>query len=147
MAAGGLHVVFVVAGTEYVVPASDVLQMESFTGATEVPGVAPHVRGIIQVRGHVVPVVDVRRRFELPAQEPTIDTRVVIASVESRAVALLVDSAREVVRIGEADVQRPPEAIAERSRGFVRGIARAGERLFLLVDLLRLVGGAQEAHA
>lgn len=62
-----LHVVFKVDGAEYVLPAADVLQMESFTGATPVPGAAPHVAGLVQVRGRVIPVVDARLRFGLPA--------------------------------------------------------------------------------
>ena len=54
-----LHVVFKVADAEYVVAAADVLQMESYTGATRVPGALPYVAGVVQVRGRVVPVVDI----------------------------------------------------------------------------------------
>jgi purine-binding chemotaxis protein CheW len=61
-----LHVVFKVAGAEYAIPASEVLQMESYTGATPVPGAPAHVAGLMQVRGRVVPVVDARARFGLP---------------------------------------------------------------------------------
>ena len=72
--------------------------MESFAGATPVPGAPPYVAGLVQVRGRVVPVVDLRARFGLPAAEPTLDTRIVVAQHGERTVGLLVDSAREVRR-------------------------------------------------
>ena len=83
-----LHVVFRVGDADYAVPASDVVQMESFTGATRVPGTAPHVAGLIQIRGRVVPVVDVRVRFGLPPAERTLDSRVVVVRDGAREVAL-----------------------------------------------------------
>src|SRR6202012_3859543 len=94
-----LHVVFSVAGAEYVLSAEDVLQMESFEGATPVPGSLPYVAGVIQVRGRVVPVVDLRARFGLPPGESSIERRVVVGQVNDRTVGLLVDVAREVVKL------------------------------------------------
>lgn len=133
-----LFVLFRVDEVDYALNASEVLQMESFTGATAVPGTPPFVRGILQLRGRVVPVVDLRLRFGLPAREPTLDSRVVVAETKGRAVALLVDAAREVVRI-PADAEKTPPALA-REGGFVRSIVQLTDRTILVLDLAKVIG-------
>ncbi len=141
-----LHVVFKVAGAEYALPAAEVLQMESFSGATPVPGAPSHVAGLIQVRGRVVPVVDARARFGLPPGERTLDSRVVVAQSGTRTVALLVDSAREVVKLTAEQLQPPPPMVVEQARGFVRAVAQVGPRLLMLIDFPRVVGEEENVH-
>ena len=138
-----LHVVFKVAGAEYVMPASEVLQMESFTGATPVPGSPPHVLGIVQLRGRVIPVVDLRARFGLPSQEPGPDARLVVGQVGERTVALLVDVAREVMSIPEEALKPPPRLMGHQAEGFVKSVAQIGNRLVMAVDFSKVVGEEQ----
>ncbi len=135
-----LHVVFKVAGAEYVIPAAEVLQMESFTGATPVPGAPPHVAGLVQVRGRVIPVVDARARFGLPPGERTLDSRVVVGQLGTRTVGLLVDSAREVLKLAPEQLQPPPPLVAEQAKGFVKAVAQVGPRLVMLIDFPRVIG-------
>ena len=135
-----LHVLFTLSDAEYVVSAADVLHMESFTGATRVPGTQPHVRGLMQIRQRVVPIIDLRARFGLPEAEPTLESRVVVVQSEQRAVGLLVDSAREVVRLAPEAFERAPEVVAQRARGFVTSLARTGSRLVMLIDLKKVIG-------
>jgi purine-binding chemotaxis protein CheW len=92
-----LHVLCRVADADYVVPAAEILHMESFTGATRVPGTSPQVSGLVQIRGQVVPVLDLRVVFGFPTTEPTLASRVVVIKKEQRVVGFLVDSAREVL--------------------------------------------------
>ncbi|WP_437801662.1 chemotaxis protein CheW [Sorangium sp. So ce693] len=139
-----LHVVLKLADTEYVISAADVLHMESFAGATRVPGTRSYVGGLVQIRGRVVPVVDLRVRFGLPSAEPTLDSRVIVVQHGGRTVGLLVDSAREVVNIAEGELRPPPEVMAEESAGFVRAVAKIGERLVMLVDVGRIIGEEQD---
>lgn len=136
----GLYVLFKVADAEYVVPASDVLHMESYSGATRVPGSPDYVAGLMQIRRRVIPVVDLRRRFGLPAVEPTLDSRVVVVQAGERAVALLADSAREVKHIPAEEFHPPPELIARQSSGYVTKVARAGARLLMLIDFHKVIG-------
>ena len=135
-----LHVVFKVAGSEYALPAADVLQMESFTGATPVPGARPFVAGVMQVRGRIVPVVDLRARFGLPPAAATADSRVVVAVHGERAVALLVDAAREVIKLDAAQIKPPPEIVAYDARGLVKGVAQVGARIVMLLDFAKVIG-------
>lgn len=135
-----LHVVFSVAGAEYTIPAAAVVQLESYQGATPVPGTAAHVAGIIQVRGQVIPVIDLRRLFGQPAVEVTLDTRVIVTEQGGRQVGLLVDKSREVLRIDSAAVQTTPGLVEESSRGFFAGVIQLGQRLIMLLDLRKIVG-------
>ncbi|AUX21905.1 chemotaxis protein CheW [Sorangium cellulosum] len=139
-----LHVVLKVADTEYVISAADVLHMESYSGATRVPGTRDYVGGLIQIRGRVVPVVALRARFGLPSAEPTLDSRVIVVQHGGRTVGLLVDSAREVVTIAADELRPPPEIMAEESAGFVRAVAQLGKRLVMLVDVGRVIGEEQD---
>jgi purine-binding chemotaxis protein CheW len=135
-----LHVVFKVNAADYLVAAADVLQMESYAGATRVPGAMPYVAGVVQVRGRVVPVVDLRVRFGLPAAEPTLDSRIVVVQHHDRTVGLLVDSAREVIKLTPEQLQPPPRIVADGEEGFVKAVAHLGQRLLMLVDFAKVIG-------
>jgi purine-binding chemotaxis protein CheW len=82
-----LHVLFQVADASYVLAAADVLHMDAFTGATPVPGSPPYVAGLVQVRGRVVPVVDLRARFGAQPRDATPESRVVVVQQGQRVVA------------------------------------------------------------
>ncbi len=127
-----LYVVFVA------LVASEVLQMESFTSATSVPGSKPFVRGIIQLRGRVVPVIDLRVRFGLPAAEHGLEARVIVGEKDGRAVALLADTAREVVRIFPSQERPPPQLAA--AGGYVRAIVEEENRTLLVLDFAKVIG-------
>jgi purine-binding chemotaxis protein CheW len=135
-----LHVAFRVGTAEYVVPAAQVLHLESFATATHVPGAPSYVAGLVQVRGRVVPVIDLRRRFGLPAVEPALDHRIVVVQHGARVAGLLVDSARDVIALDGAAVQDAPELIKQQAAGFVTGVVAVRDRLFLLADVSRLIG-------
>ena len=140
MNAAALHIVFKVGGAEYVIPADLVLQMESFAGATRVPGSPSWVAGIVQIRGRVIPVVDLRLRFGLPSIASTLDSRIVVGKSGNRSVGLLVDSAREVLNISPNEVSDPPSMVTEQADGFVKAVARPGKRLLMLIDFEKVIG-------
>jgi purine-binding chemotaxis protein CheW len=134
-----LHIVFRVGDAEYVLPTSEVAQLESFTGATPVPG-APHfVAGLVQIRGRVVPAVDLRARFGLPPVPNTLDTRVVLGELEGRVVALVVDLSREVISLSPEQLTPPPELVRERTKGFVTAVARVDGRILMRLNLETLL--------
>ncbi len=135
-----LHVTFRVGTADYALRAADVLHLESFHSATHVPGAPAHVAGLVQVRGRVVPVVDLRTRFGLPPIERTIDHRVVVVQVGTRVAGLLVDSARQVLQLDETSFEKPPEIIERQGAGFVTAVATVSKQLFLLIDVPRIIG-------
>jgi purine-binding chemotaxis protein CheW len=139
-----LHVLCKIADVEYVLPAADVLQMESFTGATKVPGAASHVTGLVQIRGRVVPVLDMRVVFGLPTAAPTLDSRVVVMKQGDRTVGLLVDSAREVLKIAASDFHPPPAVVSRQTEGLVKAVVQTGNRLLMLIDFTKVILEEQE---
>ena len=138
-----LHVTFRVGTADYALPAAAVLHLESFVSATHVPGSPSYVAGLVQVRGRLVPVVDLRTRFGLGPIEHSIDRRVVVVQVGTRVAGLLVDSAREVIQIDEAKFEKPPEMIDEQTAGFVKAVATIAHRMLLLIDVPRVIGEEQ----
>lgn len=135
-----LHVAFRVGNADYVVDANDVLHLETFSEATHVPGAPAFVAGLVQVRGKLVPVVDLRTRFGLAAGERTLDNRVIVVKVGTRVAGLLVDSAREVLRLDETTFEPPPQLVDSQATGFVKAVATQAQRLLLVVDVPRLLG-------
>jgi purine-binding chemotaxis protein CheW len=140
-----LHVLCKIAETEYALPAVDVVQMESFTGATKVPGAAAVVAGLMQIRGRVVPVLDLRTVFGFDSVPPSIDSRVIVMKHRDRTVGLLVDSAREVLKIPAEAFQPPPPVVAQQTEGLVKAVAQVGARLLMLVDFVKVIG-EEQAH-
>lgn len=138
-----LHVLFKVGGAEYVLPYSDVLHMDAYAGATKVPGTPPYVLGITPVRGKVLPVIDLRARFGLEPHAPSPDSRVVVVQTGGRTLALLADSAREVLRLDPTVFRAAPEMVSEGGQGFVKSVAQAGSRLVMLLDLEKVSGEEQ----
>jgi purine-binding chemotaxis protein CheW len=136
----GLYVVFRVADAEYAVPAAQVLQLESFGGVTAVPGTLPHVTGIVQVRGRIVPVIDLRLLFGEAAVESVLETRIIVVELGERTVGLRVDSSREVLKLDAEQFHATPTVVADRSRGFVKAVARVGPRLLMLLNLAKVIG-------
>jgi purine-binding chemotaxis protein CheW len=140
-----LHVLCKIADVEYVLPGDDVLQMESYSGATKVPGSPAEVAGLVQIRGRVVPVLDLRTVFGLPTIEPTINSRVVVMKKGDRTVGLLVDSAREVLKIPASEFSPPPPVVAQQTDGLVKAVVQNGERLLMLIDFTKVIG-EERAH-
>jgi len=136
-----LYVVFAANGSDYALPAETVLQMESFEGATPVPGAPPFVAGVVQIRGRVLPVVDLRLRFGGTAGERVLDNRIVVGQHGERVVGLLVDSAREVVKLRRSELKPPPSIVA--SPGYVRAVAQIGPRIVMLLDFAKVIGEEQ----
>jgi purine-binding chemotaxis protein CheW len=141
----GLYIVFRVAESDYAISAEQVLQLESFSGVTAVPGTQPHVTGIVQVRGRIVPVIDLRLLFGEPQVDALLDTRIIVVELAERTVGLRVDSSREVLKLAAEQFHPTPSVVAERSRGYVRGVARVGTRLLMLLNLAKVLG-EEELH-
>ena len=135
-----LYVLFKVDDANYAMSADVVLQMETYTGATTVPGAPPFVAGIIQLRGRVIPVVDLRARFGLPPRATTLETRVVVGELNDRTVALVADSAREVIRLLPSQLKPPPRLVDVGQQGFVKAVAQLGDRTVLVIDFAKVIG-------
>jgi len=136
---GGQYLTFLLGNEEY---AFDILQVQEIKGLpriTPVPNVPAHVRGVMNLRGVIVPVADLRVRFALPEAADARSAVVVVASVAGRTVGLIVDAVSDVLSFRAEDVEPVPDLGAGPDASVVMGLAKAGERLVLLLDLGRLL--------
>ena len=93
------------------------------------------VKGIINLRGVVIPIVDLRERFRLAAAEYTPMTRVIVVEVDGKPVGMVVDSATQVVRVPADQFEPPPAVMGEGSRDFITAIGKMGDTLIIMIDV------------
>jgi purine-binding chemotaxis protein CheW len=134
------HLLFQLGGEAYAVEVSAVRELIEYQGSTEVPLMPPHLKGVINLRGRVVPVVDLSSRFGRGPTEVTRRTSVVILERQHptlglQAVGVLVSAVTEVIELADAQIERPPAFGAAIRERFIAGIARHGARLVVLLDL------------
>lgn len=129
-------IVFALAHEFYGVEVDKVKTIERMTPMTRVPKTPPFVKGVINLRGVVVPVIDLRGRFQLPEAEFTPDTRIVIVSLGELEVGMIVDAASDVVEIDSDQIVDPPEVVGGIKAKYLRGVARmSDERLLVMLNL------------
>ena len=105
-----------------------------------------HVKGVINLRGKVIPIIDLRDKFGLAQTEETKSSRIVVVDVLGSTVGMIVDAVSEVLRIGTDQIESP-SSIIESYEKYLRGIGRLDERLILLLDLERLIPEAGQLKA
>jgi purine-binding chemotaxis protein CheW len=107
---------------------------------TRVPEAAWCVEGVINLRGRIVPVIDLKKRLRLGEASKTRPSRILVANIDKRLVGLLVDAASEVVRIPAEAIEPPPEMLSGVGLEYIRGVGKVGDRLIILLELGRLLG-------
>ena len=136
-------VVFRLEQTSYAVPIAAVHEIVRPQAVTAVPHPPPCVLGVIDLRGLIIPVLDLRQRCGMPAVAASRDTRVVVVQVEGRNIGLQVDAVSEVIVLAaEAIVSAVGLVRGAESASLLLGVARVEERLILLLDLARVVDTA-----
>jgi len=128
-------VVFELGNEKYGTEISTVREIIRMPTVTQMPGTPEHVRGVINLRGRVIPVVDLRTRFRLPSTDLTENTRVLVVDIRGENIGVVVDAVTEVRRISNATVEAPgPTATTEESV-YIEGIAKQEDHLLILLDL------------
>ncbi len=113
----------------------EIIQMQEIT---KVPKTLDFVEGIINLRGKVIPVVDLRKRFGLPITEQNKDSRIVVVDIDGQSIGIVVDGVSEVLRISNDAVEPPSSMITTMDSEYLRGIAKLDERLIIMLDLTRV---------
>jgi purine-binding chemotaxis protein CheW len=134
-------VVFDLADEHYGVDIGAVESIIKLQAITAMPHAPEFVEGVTNLRGVVLPVVDLRKRFGLPAEEATKDTRIVVVEIghdggrHDTTVGMVVDAVSEVLRVDEEDIEPPSPVVITADSAFITGIAKVDERLIILLDL------------
>lgn len=128
-------VVFELENEKYGVDIASVEGIIKMQEITRLPHAPEFIEGITNLRGTIVPVVDLRTRFGLPRKEPTRDTRIVIANMDSSKVGIIVDAVTQVIRVPEDKIEPPPQMSVTINSAFIKNIAKLESELVILLDL------------
>lgn len=132
-------VTFGLAGESFAIPAGAVLEVLRVTTITRVPHAPYTVRGIVNMRGRVLPVVDLRLRLGLPRAEPGPKSRIMVMPSRGRLIGLLVDSVHEVTRLRKRAIEAPPPDVMTEQSEYIVGVYHLGADLVILLDVERIL--------
>ncbi|MUV06510.1 chemotaxis protein CheW [Planococcaceae bacterium Storch 2/2-2] len=132
-------IVFQLMDKEYAIGIDVVTTIEKVLSITRVPNTPSHVRGVINLRGVITPIVDLRTRFGLEPRPLDDETRIIIVSMEDFDVGLVVDAANDVIDIPEDAIEPQPEVVGTVESEFISGVAKVGRRLFVLLNLEKVL--------
>ena len=134
--AGELHLVtFALGREEYGIPVTQVREVIRVGDITRVPQAPPHVRGVTNLRGRILPVVELRSRLGLEPATPTSRSRIVVVDVRDRVLGLMVDAVLQVVKVPIETVAPTPEEVRTADSEYIGGVARWNNRLVILLEL------------
>lgn len=128
-------IVFQLADKEYAIPVSNVQGIEKLMHITRVPKTSSFVKGVINLRGVVTPLIDLRERFGLPSSNNEETTRIIIITLEEMEVGFIVDSANDVLDIPLNAIEAQPEVVGSNEEDFISGVAKLENRLLILLHL------------
>lgn len=127
-------IVFQLQEKEYGIFVQDVKSIEKVVHITRVPGTANFIKGVINLRGVVTPIIDLRTRFNIEERMDD-QTRVIISSKNEVDVGLIVDAAHDVIDITEDKIEPAPEVVGGVESTFIKGVTKIGKRLIMLLDI------------
>ena len=131
-------VTFVVGSEEFAIPILSVQEINRMMEITAVPHSPDFIEGVINLRGKIIPVMDLRKRFGLGELENTSDSRIVVIEVSARVIGFTVDRVNEVLRIDSGIVDPPPPMVCGIDSDYVQGVGKLDDRLLILLNLERL---------
>ena len=111
---------------------------------TKVPKAPPFVEGVINLRGNVIPVIDLRKRFGLETREHDSQTRIIVIEINKMIVGFVVDSVSEVLRIPQNTVEPPPPVVSGLESEYISGVGKLEDRLLIMLDLDRLLSSEEK---
>jgi len=140
-------VVFDLASENYGFDISDVREIMRMQNITKVPGAAYYVEGVINLRGKVLPVLDLRKRLGLKVAEQTEESRIVVVDVAEGEVGFIVDAVTQVLRVPNSAIDTPSSMVIQGNADYLKGIAKLSDRLIILIDLTKLLSTQADSEA
>lgn len=118
---------------------SDVVQIVSIQKITPIPQFPNYVKGVINLRGDIIPVIDVRLRFDKPEIAYSESTCIIVININQRQYGLVVDAVDEVVKIDDKNITAPPTVADNTENDYLKGIAKLKEKVVLLLDVVTIL--------
>lgn len=130
---------FVLGEEQYGIEILKVQEIKGYSAITPIPNTPPHIKGVINLRGTVVPVVDLRAKFSLADTEYNKFTVIIVVTVGEKVIGMLVDAVSDVLDIAASDMRPAPDLGVHVDTRFISGMATIGERMTVLLDIDRLL--------
>ena len=135
----GKYLTFQIAKEEYGIEIRYVTEIIGIQKVTDLPDTPNFVKGVINLRGKVIPVIDVRIRFELPEREYDERTCIIVVNINGTSVGLIVDSVSEVLDIPADDIENPPKVNRGGGSRYIQGLGKVGESVKIILNIHRLL--------
>lgn len=126
-----------------------VQEIKGYTSVTKIPNTPPHIKGVLNLRGTIVPIVELRTKFGMPTIDYTAFTVIIVIVVRDKVMGLVVDAVSDVLNIDKKNIQSPPQFGVKVDVSFLNGIGKSGDKLVALLDIDRMLseGDGPEAAA
>jgi purine-binding chemotaxis protein CheW len=128
---------------DYAIAITKIQEIILMKPITRLPQVPEAIEGLINLRGNVIPIVNLRKRFGLPAREFDDETRTVVVNTHDKTVGFIVDEVTQVMRVASDQIQPVPISVAGLARRYIAGVARLEERLLIILEIDRLIDPAE----
>ena len=132
------YLTFRIASEDYGIAIANVTEIIGIQNITEIPEMADYIKGVINLRGKVIPVMDIRLRFKLPPREYDERTCIVVVEIDGTSVGLVVDTVNEVADIPEEQVEPAPKS-KRKGGSYIQGIGKIGQEVKILLDINRIL--------
>ncbi len=133
-------VTFLIANEEYGIDILKVKEIIRMQDIVNLPESSDYVKGVIDLRGEIIPVIDMRIKFGLATQEYSEDTKIIIIEFEeNNLIGLIVDAVSQVLRINEEEIESPPLTLSEDALKFINGIAKLNDRIIILLKIDKIL--------
>jgi len=139
-------VTFALGSEEYGVDIAQVQEINRMVTITHVPRAPQFMEGVINLRGQLIPIIDLRTRFGMERSERTKNTRIVVTEIGSKRIGMVVDSVSEVLRIPVEQIEDAPDLVAGVETEYIRGVGKMGDRLIIMLDLGRVISGSEKVQ-
>lgn len=120
-----------------------VQEIKGYTTVTKIPNTSPHIKGVLNLRGTIVPIVELRTKFGMPTIEYTAFTVIIVVVVHDKVMGLVVDAVSDVLNIDRKDIQPPPQFGTKVDVNCLNGIGKYGDKLVVLLNIDRLLNDGE----
>ena len=128
-------VVFMLAGQEYSMDIMKVLEISPYQAGSAVPEVPSYIEGIINLRGTIYPIFNLRKRLRMPEAEVDDKTKIIIMNLDKINVGFIVDSVQEIMTVEEDDIDPTPEMLKRYESRYIKGITKKDDRIIIILDV------------
>lgn len=133
------YVIFKLDKEYYGIPINKVIYIERIQKSTRIPNGPGYLKGVINLRGEVIPLIDLRTKLNMEAKEVDNDSRIIVVSEEDIMVGLIVDSSSEVIEIDRDNIDNPPISAENEHLSYIYGVGKTIDKLVILLELSRII--------